>query len=106
MNTVALLQGEGAKFAAQGLKAVSHPARLKILCSLLAAELTVTEITRLTGLSQSGASQHLAKMVAAGMLTSRRSGTQIFYSAPDLRYQKLIEALCSIYGGRTDGPLV
>jgi ArsR family transcriptional regulator len=91
-NTSALLK------AVEGLKAISHPARLKVLCSLLEGEKTVGELTRLTKLSQSGVSQHLAKMVGASILSSRRSGTQIFYGVTENRYRGLIEALCVLYG--------
>ncbi len=84
--------------ASAGLKAIAHPARLRMLCALLDGDRTVSELTALTGLSQSGVSQHLARMVAAGVLVNRRLGNQVFYAVVDLRYRALVESLCVIYG--------
>lgn len=84
--------------AVRGLKAISHPGRLKLLCALRKGEKTVGELAEETGLSQSSTSQHLAKMTHGGILSNRRDGVQIYYAVADARHLDLIETLCSIYG--------
>jgi len=83
--------------AVQGLKAIAHPARLKILCFLQGKESTVNEIVNMTGMSQSAVSQHLGKMKAFGVLIDRREGNRVFYSLSDSEYGNLVNALCTIY---------
>jgi DNA-binding transcriptional ArsR family regulator len=46
--------------AAALLKALAHPARLLVLCQLVAGEASVGELQPITGLSMSALSQHLA----------------------------------------------
>lgn len=79
------------------LRAISHPDRLKILCSLLEGEKPVNDLIPLCNTSQSGVSQFLARMKAENLVTCRKEGTQVFYelSHPELR--KIIRALKKIY---------
>ncbi|MEW8396645.1 MAG: metalloregulator ArsR/SmtB family transcription factor, partial [Candidatus Thiodiazotropha sp.] len=46
--------------ASRSLKAMSHPLRLKILCTLGGKEVSVQDIVEQVGTSQSNISQHLA----------------------------------------------
>ena len=52
---------EDTALTANALKAMAHPLRWKILCSLGESELSVGEIVERTGTSQSNISQHLEK---------------------------------------------
>ena len=73
------------------LKAISHPGRLEFLTWLKDPEryfgLTVEEAAggvpagrfELRGFTQSTASQHLGILHSAGLLTSRRVGSHVFY---------------------------
>ena len=88
---------ESLSSAVQGLKAIAHPARLKILCYLQGRESTVNEIVAMTGMSQSAVSQHLGKMRAYGVLVDRRDGNRVFYGLSDVQYGNLVDALCTIY---------
>lgn len=68
--------------------------RLMILCHLLRdGELSVGEIVQRLDLTQSALSQHLALMRAAGVVTTRREGTTIFYSLTDPRAVALLHAI-------------
>lgn len=97
------LRDKSLKAAVSGLKAVSHAARLQILCGLVGRELSVSDLVDLTGQSQSSVSQHLARMKSAGILADRRNGNVVFYSVKEAGYEGLITALCAIYGGRKKG---
>jgi len=69
------------------LKALAHEARLLILCLLVEAEKSVTEIEELLKLRQPAVSQQLARLRADGLVQTRRDGKNIFYSLarPEVR---------------------
>ncbi len=83
--------------AADGLKAIAHEGRLQILCVLVGNELTVGEIVERVKISQSAVSQHLARMKSAGVLESRRSGNQVYYSVKERGFEDLVTTICKIY---------
>jgi len=76
--------------ASRSLKAMSHPLRLKILCTLGAEEVSVQDIVEHVGTSQSNISQHLAILRDKGILTSRKDANRVFYRVGDNRTLKLI----------------
>ncbi len=71
-------------------KAIADPKRLLIICALRDDELSVGDIAEMLEVSQSNASQHLAVLRERGIVTTRRSGTTVFYS---LRSQKILAAI-------------
>ncbi|MCA9649726.1 MAG: metalloregulator ArsR/SmtB family transcription factor [Myxococcales bacterium] len=52
----------------------ADPTRLRLLCVLEGAELTVAELTRVTELPQSRVSTHLGKLRSAGLVVEHRTG--------------------------------
>ncbi|MBI3395539.1 MAG: winged helix-turn-helix transcriptional regulator [Spirochaetia bacterium] len=100
---IADLGKEGLTKAVSGLKSIAHRGRLQILCFLLQdGERTVSDIVEATGLSQSAVSQHLARMKAAGVLSDRRDGHQVYYGVSGAHYANLVSALCTIYGTKSN----
>ncbi|MFH1491217.1 MAG: metalloregulator ArsR/SmtB family transcription factor [Pseudomonadota bacterium] len=73
------LDWEKVEKAADVLKAVAHPVRLKIIELLDGGEMTVTQIQEALGTSQSMTSQQLSLMKSRGILKSRRSGKSVHY---------------------------
>jgi len=65
--------------AAQCLKVMFHPARLRILCALREGEQTVQNLEYYTGIKQSTLSLHLALLKSRVVLVSRRETTYSFY---------------------------
>lgn len=65
----------------QFLSALASESRLAILERLAGREMTVTELTEETGLSQSAVSHHLAALRLAKLVKVRREGRWIFYVA-------------------------
>ncbi|MGC8492919.1 MAG: ArsR/SmtB family transcription factor [Syntrophobacteraceae bacterium] len=65
--------------AADVLKTVAHPARLKIIDCLEPGEQPVAKICLCLGAPQPYVSHHLSLMKAKGILASRRDGNQVFY---------------------------
>ncbi len=83
--------------ASRTLKALSHPLRLKILCTLSNDEISVSAITERVGTSQSNISQHLSLLRDKGMLVSRKDANQVFYRVSDNRTLELIKLMCDVY---------
>jgi ArsR family transcriptional regulator len=85
--------------ASRSLKAMSHPLRLKILCTLGDQEVSVQDIVEQVGTSQSNISQHLAILRDKGILASRKDANRVYYRVGDFRTLKLIgmmrEVFCS-----------
>lgn len=61
------------------LKALAHPARLRILGMLASGELCVCQITAVLGLAVSTVSAHLAELRRAGLVSEHRSGRFVGY---------------------------
>jgi DNA-binding transcriptional ArsR family regulator len=83
----------GAAAAEVFLKALANRHRLMLLCSLVEGESSVGELTQRLGLTQPNVSQHLAKMRALGLVTTRRLGTTIFYRVADDGVAPIVTAL-------------
>jgi len=82
------------------LKALSNPVRLQIVHSLLRSGCrNVSCMEQNTGMSQSCISQHLQKLRAAGVVTARRSGNEVYYSAASPEVAALV---ASLFGEEAD----
>jgi len=83
--------------ASRSLKAMSHPLRLKILCTLGEQEVSVQDIVERVGTSQSNISQHLAILRDKGILASRKDANRVYYRMVDARTLKLIEMMRDLF---------
>ena len=94
-----LAHAEDIEVASRSLKAMSHPLRLKILCTLGNREVSVQGIVDNVGTSQSNISQHLAILRDKGILSSRKDANKVYYRVGDERTLRLIgmmqEVFCS-----------
>ncbi len=75
------------------LKALSHPARLAILEALRLGEACVCHLEALFGWRQAYISQQLMVLRAAGLLTDRREGWNVYYRVTRPEIYTLIDAL-------------
>ncbi len=60
--------------------ALAHPIRVAIADLLKDGEVCVCEIAQQIGAERSNTSRHLALMLKAGILKTRKDGLQVFYS--------------------------
>jgi DNA-binding transcriptional ArsR family regulator len=65
--------------AVRALKAMAHPARLRMLAMLTTGELCVCQMTAVLDLAASTVSGHLADLRAAGLVTERKAGKWVHY---------------------------
>lgn len=86
------------KEMAELLKVLANENRLMIVCHLMERPMTVSELhERISNLTQSAISQHLAILKAHKILESNKSGLTITYSIKDKRIEKLIQSLKENY---------
>ena len=84
--------------AAALLKTLSNEHRLLILCNLIAEdEMTVGELVKRIGLSQSALSQHLAKLRDEGLVDFRREAQTLFYRVCDDRAASVLLLLHDMF---------
>lgn len=94
---IATAMAEQAEAAAELLKAMANPQRLRVLCLLAEGERSVGEINAAVALSQSALSQHLAVLREQGLVSTRREAQSIRYALVDGPVARLIQALHDIY---------
>jgi ArsR family transcriptional regulator len=81
---------------------LSDPTRLRILHTLLEeGEQSVMGLARATGLARANVSQHLSRLLGAGMVGRRRVGQSIHYSVVDATLAPLCDLVCSAVQERT-----
>jgi len=62
------------------VKALAHASRLMMVDALTKGERCVCELQEIVGADMSTVSRHLAVLRAAGLVTMRKEGLQVFYS--------------------------
>lgn len=87
---------EDTVLTANALKAMAHPLRWKILCSLGDAELSVGEIVDKTGTSQSNISQHLEQLRNKNIVVSRKEANRIYYRIRNSQLLTLIGTMRTV----------
>jgi DNA-binding transcriptional ArsR family regulator len=70
---------ESAERAADFLRTVAHPGRLRIVCALMDGELSASQLARHARLPGPGLSQQAAILAAEGLIGRRRDGRSVFY---------------------------
>ncbi len=97
-DSMALIQDDSdIERASRSLKAMSHPLRLKILCTLGEDEVSVHDIVSKVGSSQSNISQHLAILREKGILDARKDANRVFYRVADSRTLQLIAMMRQVF---------
>lgn len=86
-----------ARKASELMRALSHEARLMILCLLTEQEMSVTEIERIVGLPQATVSQHLARLRLDRFVATRREGRMIYYRIVDNDVATVVESLYDVF---------
>lgn len=76
--------------AVEVLRLLADPTRLAILTMLQGSELSVGDIAERLQRPTPAVSQHLAKLRAGRLVTTRRAGTSVFYSQPDEHIAALV----------------
>lgn len=84
---------------------MGEPTRLRFLSVLGEEALTVAELMQVTGVTQSRASAHLAKLKEAGLVRDRPAGPATFYARSDETMSTEARALWDVLRGQTSDVL-
>ena len=76
-------------------KALGDPGRLLLVALLHDGEKSVSQLVMASGRSQPNVSQQLAGLARAGLVLSRREGTQVFYRVADPYLIRICDAVCA-----------
>jgi len=88
------------------LKTLGDPSRVRLLSLLDSDELTVAEMTRITRLSQSRVSTHLARLKSHGLVLDRPDGTSTYYRGAGSRLPPEARALWEPLSAAARDPLL
>ncbi len=80
--------------AAHQFRALSEPARLKVLRRLMAGDATIGELAIELGSSQANASKHVAVLAAVGFVARRKDGPSVVCSIGDPVVRELCTLMC------------
>ncbi|MCR6500303.1 metalloregulator ArsR/SmtB family transcription factor [Shinella sp. CPCC 101442] len=97
MNKISDAEHAQAEVASDFLSAMANPKRLLILKVLVEGEIAVGALATHVGLSQSALSQHLSKLRAQNLVTTRRDAQTIYYSSKSDAVLIVLDALDRIY---------
>lgn len=91
------LKDKAAKVA-DTLRLLANEKRLLVLCHLAQeGEMSVNHLAQAVDLGQSALSQHLARLRADGLVTTRRDAQVLNYRIADGRIAEVLQALYKIY---------
>ena len=97
LKVTAEAMDKAADEAAEVMKVLTNPARLRILCALLPGERCVGELEEMLGASQSYVSGQLARMRSEGLVSCDREGRTIRYRLADPRVGPILERLYEVF---------
>jgi DNA-binding transcriptional ArsR family regulator len=84
--------------AAECLKTLAHPHRLRMVQMLLQADFTVGELARACRIPSHMASEHLRLMKDRGLLRFRRQGRRIFYQVAEPHLADILRCVEGRFG--------
>jgi len=79
--------------AAECLRVLAHPHRLRMIQMMLAGRFTVGELAEACGLPTAMASEHLRLMQRCGFLKSEKEGRSVFYRVSDPHLKNLMKCV-------------
>lgn len=79
--------------AAECLKALAHPVRLRIVQLLLHGQFTVGEIAEDCEIPDNVASEHLRLLQRCGFLISERQGRRVYYQVAEPHLEQLMACI-------------
>ena len=100
MNRPEMLGWEILEPAAECLRVMAHPVRLRIVDILMQGQFAVHEIARLSELPPQQTTEHLRLLKGQGLLESERQGRTVYYRIADPRLPGLLECIRRTCGGR------
>lgn len=92
-NNLKLLPADFLEGAAECLRVMAHPIRLRIVDILMQGEFPVGDLARLCGLPSPQMSEHLRLLKGHGLLGSVRRGRKVYYRITSERLPMLLTCI-------------
>lgn len=86
--------------AAECLKTLAHPHRLRMVQMLLQGRYTVGELAEACGIPSHMASEHLRLMQRCGFLTSEKEGRRAYYQIVETHLANIMTCIEARFGGK------
>jgi DNA-binding transcriptional ArsR family regulator len=87
--------------AAECLRTLAHPHRLRIVQMLLQGQYTVGELAEACGIPSHMASEHLRLMQRCGFLTSEKVGRKAYYQIAEAHLADIMACVEARFGGKS-----
>jgi DNA-binding transcriptional ArsR family regulator len=84
--------------AAECLRTLAHPHRLRMVQMLLQGDYTVGELAEACDLPSAMASEHLRLMQRCGFLTSEKDGRKVFYRVAEPHLRNILKCIEERFG--------
>jgi DNA-binding transcriptional ArsR family regulator len=97
-TNVALVSVEGLEQAAECLRTLAHPHRLRMVQMMLRGRYTVGELADACGIQSHMASEHLRLMKHCGLLASERDGRKTYYRVAEPHLASIMECVEARFG--------
>lgn len=89
---------EALEQAAECLRVLAHPHRLRMIQMMLQGDHTVGELADACELPSAMASEHLRLMQRCGFLTSEKEGRKVFYRVAEPHLQSILQCIEQRFG--------
>jgi DNA-binding transcriptional ArsR family regulator len=99
MKTQKLIDLKSLERAAECLKTLAHPHRLRMIQMLLDGRYTVGELAQACGIPSHMASEHLRLMQRCGFLTGEKEGRRRYYSVVEPHLEDIMTCIERRFGG-------
>ncbi len=86
--------------AAECLKTLAHPHRLRMVQMLLRGRYTVGELAEACGIASHMASEHLRLMQHCGFMSSEKEGRNVYYRIAEPHLGSIMSCIETRFGGR------
>lgn len=97
-NKLKLTELSALNEAAECLRTLAHPHRLRMVQMLLQGDFPVGELAEACGLPSAMASEHLRLMQRCGFLTSEKDGRQVFYRVAEPHLKNILRCIEDRFG--------
>jgi len=87
------IEGDVLAQAAEVIKCLGHPLRLRLLEALDTGEKTVTELQEYSGANQAAVSQQLATLRARNIVDNRRDGARVYYRITEPKVTSILHCI-------------
>jgi DNA-binding transcriptional ArsR family regulator len=98
---VRLTDFENLQRAAECLRTLAHPMRLRMVQMMLQGEYTVGELAEACEIPSHMASEHLRMMQHCGFLSRRQDGRRTFYQVAEPAVARIMQCIESRFGGES-----